>query len=250
MTDERGARLRATAELIPSGSRVADVGTDHGRLPRFVLSSGRASYCVATERHETRLARVRRPPPEGTSASRLELRWGDGLDPLRPDDRLDVIVLAGMGARTIVRILDNPRRARLGARRLVLQPQSEIALLRRWLASRKLVIVAETLVRDRGHFYVALAAENGSGSPCAGHPRLSEDELFEVGPCLVASRDPLVRRYWRLRRRREERILERARGAGCRAARRRHDLACRVLALLGSPDAGQSDPSRKSLDGR
>jgi len=233
MTEERGARLRAAAGLIPAGSRVADIGSDHGQLPRMLLSSGRASFCVATERRERQLARIRRPPAEDPLASRLVLRSGDGLRPLRPDDRLDVVVLAGMGARTIVRILDDPCRVGLRVRRLVIQPQSEIARLRRWLASRELRIVDETLVRDRGHYYVALAAESGPGGACAGHPHLNEEDLFEVGPCLLASRDPLVRRYWRVRRRREERVLLRARGAGRAAATRRRDLACKVLALLG-----------------
>lgn len=233
MTDEHGARLRATAGLIPEGSRVADIGTDHGHLPRLLLSSGRASYCVATELRESRLARTRQPPADDPLAPRLVLRWGDGLVPLRPDDRLDVIVLAGMGARTIVRILEDPCRVGLGVGRLVIQPQSEIALVRRWLASREFHIVDETLAHERGHFYVALAATTGPGEPCAGHPRLTEEDLFEVGPCLVASGDPQLRRYWRHRRRREERILDRARGAGRAAALRRRDLACRVLALIG-----------------
>ena len=44
-------RLAAIADAIEPGSRVADVGTDHGKLPLWLAASGRAAYCLATERN-------------------------------------------------------------------------------------------------------------------------------------------------------------------------------------------------------
>lgn len=234
MTDGGLSRLATTATLVPFRSRVADIGTDHAALPRLLLASGRACYCVATERRERQLPRLTSAECDDVA---LELRWGDGLAPLRASDRLDVVVLGGMGARTILRILDDPRREELGVGRWVIQPQSEIARVRGWLASRGLGIVAERLVLDRGHFYVALAAEVRGAGIGEGWPGLDEDDLLEAGPCLLRSGDALVRRYWRFRERREERILRQARGAGRDAARRRHAQARRVLAALPeSPD--------------
>ena len=40
-------RLAAIAGEIAPGSRVADVGTDHGRLPLWLAANGIVAYCLA-----------------------------------------------------------------------------------------------------------------------------------------------------------------------------------------------------------
>src|SRR6476661_1445037 len=106
MTRPLDDRLLAIAALIPAGARVADVGSGHGLLPRHLLATGRAAWCVATERDARRLRSVLGDPEE----PRLSLRHGDGLDPLLPEERLDVVVLAGLGGPSIARILGSPLR--------------------------------------------------------------------------------------------------------------------------------------------
>ena len=106
-------RLAAIAEAIAPGSRVADVGSDHGKLALWLAAGGRAAYCLATEETETLLARVARPPAGAPWAGRVAYRAGDGLAAIRPGDRIDTIVLAGLGGRTVVRLLDGSGALRL-----------------------------------------------------------------------------------------------------------------------------------------
>ena len=157
-TQKSRGRLATVAGLVPAGSRVADVGTDHGRLPRLLLAHDLARSCVAID---VRAIDAVVPP---RFSGRLEFRRGAGLAALAPADAIDVVVIAGLGARSIVRILDDERRASLGARRFVLQPQSEPALLRRWLASAGLGIVEERVALDRGRLYPVIAAEPAPGA--------------------------------------------------------------------------------------
>ncbi len=139
------------------GSRVADVGTGHGKLPLRLLASGRAAHCVATERNPRLLTEARRRAVDRLPG--VELRAGDGLAALHSADRIDVVVLAGMGSRKMIRILDDERLLRLAVRRLVLQPQCEAPLLRRWLAGQGFCIVAERYPVERGRSYVVMAAD-------------------------------------------------------------------------------------------
>jgi tRNA (adenine22-N1)-methyltransferase len=148
-------RLAAIASLVPQGARVADVGTDRALLPRVLLRTGRASYCLAIDR-SPQVIRAARLALAGFDGP-LELRCGDGLAAIVERDRIDVVVLAGLGARSIVRVLDDPRRLLLRPSRLVLQPQSEPERLRGWLAAEGLELVGERHARERGRSYVVLA---------------------------------------------------------------------------------------------
>ena len=41
-------RLRLLAEMTPSGGRLADIGTDHGYLPVWLLQEGRIPSAIAS----------------------------------------------------------------------------------------------------------------------------------------------------------------------------------------------------------
>ena len=42
-------RLRLLADMVPEGARLADVGTDHGYLPVFLLQKGRIAGAIASD---------------------------------------------------------------------------------------------------------------------------------------------------------------------------------------------------------
>lgn len=226
-------RLGAVASLVPQGSRVADVGTDRGLLPRLLLATGRASHCIGTEIGGPAGRGPFDPAGRGRHRERLEFRAGFGLRVLAEADRIDVLVLSGLGARTIVRILEDRAPAELGIKRLVLQPQSEPGTVRRWLFAHDFAIVAERMALERGRYYVAMGAEPGGSQPGPDHPRLDRAAIEEAGPCLLRSGDPLVREYWERVLHEQRQILERAQGGtGREAAERLSRIARDVLADL------------------
>jgi tRNA (adenine22-N1)-methyltransferase len=231
------ARLAALVELVPAGSTVADIGADHGLLARWLLTSGRASRCIVTELDARRLARVRGFPAGDAHAARLELRCGDGLDPLRPGDRIDVAVLAGMGAGTLCRILAFDRLHALGIRRLVVQPTTDPGVVRRHLRLGGFRPVEEVLGRERGRFFAALAAEPGAPhDPPAG---LAAGDVDEAGPLLLAAAGEAFRVYWEDERARLDAVLAAATpGPGRTAALTRRATAERLLGWVASRRPG------------
>jgi tRNA (adenine22-N1)-methyltransferase len=214
-------------------------------VPRLLLSTGRADHCIATELRGIEPGRGLANPER--FGPRLELRQGSGLDALDAEDRVDVVILSGLGARTIVRILEAGPVAELGIGRLVVQPQSEPARVRRWLLGHGYGIVAEKIALERSRFYVAMAAEPGADGSRPVDPRLDQAVVEEAGPCLVRSGDPLVRACWERVLRAQERILRRApAGRGRVAAEGRRELARKVLELLDS--FGEREPGGPEAD--
>lgn len=228
--------------MVPTGSRVADIGTDHGALAVQLLRSGRAVHCIATDTREAVRTEARRSRWDAEFETDLEVRIGDGLDVLEPTDRIDVLVIAGLGCGAICRILSHPVLEPLGVRRVIVQPQTEAPRLRRWLVRRRLRIVDETLVRDRWRFYFVIAAEPGHPVAIDPHPDLDEEELLEAGPCLVRTGGVDVIAYWTRQLERNRRILTRASpGPGRQRAEKTVHLATRVLQMVDR-DATRGGP--------
>jgi tRNA (adenine22-N1)-methyltransferase len=238
MPSQRGngssPRLDAVAALVLSGGVAADIGTDHGRLARMLVASGRVRRCIASERGAARLANFRALSPRHELAGRLELRVGDGLDVLRPDDHVRTVVLAGLGARTIVSLLERGGLARLGVRRLVLQPQTEPQLVRRWVVAHGHAIADERIAREADRFYELLAAEPDPGATLPRHPLLPPEDLLQAGPRLVERRDPLLAEMWSRRLARLEEVGRGARGERP-SLRARILQARRILAVCELP---------------
>jgi len=230
-------RLQAVTEAIARGSRVADIGSDHGRLPRLLIRSGRATWCIATENGSGPASRLRAGVAACTDADRIEIRQGDGLEPLRPEDRIDGIVLSGIGGATMLSILDAARLQALGIRWLVLQPQSGWAALRAGLAHRGWSVSTERLVRDRGRFYTIMRAAAGAAGPAVPEG-FNEREWYELGPCWLRDRDPAAIEYWTERSSNARNRLRHARGDGLLHARGECELADRALAALKPPRVG------------
>jgi tRNA (adenine22-N1)-methyltransferase len=229
-------RLAALADAIAPGSRVADVGSDHGLLPLWLAASGRAAYCLAAEKTEELLAGVARPPAGAPWAAGLGYRAGDGLGAIRPDDRIDTIVLAGLGGRTIVRLLGAAEAESPALKLLVLQPRSEPALTRLWLSNHGWRPFGERLTLERGRFHLTLAAARGDDTELYAHPSLRREDLLAAGPLLVRSGSPEIGRYWRSEQVRLAGIVAGSR-SGPSSVRARDDLAraLRVIAVISPP---------------
>ena len=157
-------RLRRIAEAIPNGARLADIGTDHAYLPVWLLREGRIPHAIASDIHQGPLERARRTAEAYGAASRIDFRLCAGLERIAPGEA-DAIVVAGMGAETIVSILSAAPWLRESGAVLLLQPMTKAEVLRRWLTENGFRIASELLVEDRGTIYAVLRAEAGQSLP-------------------------------------------------------------------------------------
>jgi len=148
-------RLRACCEFLSPGCRVADVGTDHGYLGIWLLTQGLASSVIASDIGEGPLSAAKANARRFGCADRMEFYLSDGVQNIPRD--FDALVIAGMGAQTMVHILSCA--PWLPGRSLVLQPQNKPWLLRSWLSENGWHIRRETLVRDGRFLYAVMEAE-------------------------------------------------------------------------------------------
>ena len=115
-------RLQLLADMVPEGCRLADVGTDHGYLPVYLLQRRRIRGAVAADIGAEPLAHARRTA-EAYGVEGIDFRLCDGLRDITPDE-VDTVVIAGMGGETIIALpplswacKDRERRVRHGCHR-------------------------------------------------------------------------------------------------------------------------------------
>jgi len=186
-----GARLTTIAGLVPSGSRLADVGTDHAYLPVWLIKEGVINRAIASDIAEGPCAAARATVALAGTDKAVEVRKGDGLSCLAPGE-INTVVIAGMGGTTIIEILQAQPQVTEGIDTFILQPMVGASQLREWINRQGLDLADELLCEESGRIYVVLLVKRPS-TPMS-QPVFNREEL-EVGPCLIKKGGALYERY-------------------------------------------------------
>ena len=149
-------RLYTVSTLVPRGARVADIGTDHGHLPIYLIREGISPFCLACDIKEKPLSSAKENI-EKTSTPNIETRLGAGLNPVSPDE-VDCITIAGMGGEVIASILEDAPWVRAEKYTLILQPMTSADALRRYLAEKGFSIEIETACEENRKVYTVIKA--------------------------------------------------------------------------------------------
>ena len=148
-------RLAAAFAYVRPGHAAADIGCDHGKLTAALAGSGRCPLVLACDLRPDPLEKARRLcAPYG---EKVQCRLGNGLSVVAPGEVEDIII-AGMGAETIIEILEAAPWVRDTRYNLVLVPATKHSILRRWLARSGFALVGETLCQAAGRWYAVMNA--------------------------------------------------------------------------------------------
>ena len=151
-------RLLSCADYVRAGAVFADIGTDHGYLPIFLLNTGRIQRAYLSDVNNGPLASAERNARDNGLYDKCEFILTDGAAALSGKGITDYAI-CGMGGELIARIVeDAPHLKEIGTR-LILQPMTKQEHLRRYLASNGFSVLDERFSFDSGKYYVTLLAE-------------------------------------------------------------------------------------------
>lgn len=163
-------RLHACCHYIQKGDRVADVGCDHGYLGIYLLTNHIASFVFAADINEMPLKSAMNNAERFGISEGIQFFLSNGLQNV--PHNFDTLVCAGMGADTIISILEAAPWLCDGMHRLVLQCQSKTHLLRKYLAHAGWLISEESVLRDGRFLYTVMSVQwdpNNSATTIGGH---------------------------------------------------------------------------------
>lgn len=198
-------RLRTVAEMIGKTDVLCDIGCDHGYLPIYLLGNQKIKKAYACDLRDGPLKTASKNIAAYHMKDHIVTVKSDGLRELGSVS-FDVISICGMGGRLIAQILENDIEIARRANYLVLQPQSEIPVLRRFLAENGFVIEEEKIAVEDRRFYVVMSVSKGVEP--------YRDEMsYLLGRKLLDRKDELTRQYLLKEKQRFQTILNARGGA-------------------------------------
>lgn len=197
---ELSRRLQAVADLVSVGLVVADVGTDHGYIPIYLIETGKCKKAFAMDVNRGPLLRANEHIAEHGLEDKIETRLSDGVKQLNVGE-CDAVVIAGMGGALTIKILEEGRSVFQSLREFILQPQSELHKVREYLLEQGYCIVAEDMVQEDGKFYPMMKVINGASD--AYHAI-----EFRYGKFLLSEKHPVLKAFLKKEKQTKNMILQ------------------------------------------
>ena len=187
-------RLMTAAALVTQGYTLADVGTDHGYIPIYLLQQKKIPAAIAMDINEGPLERAKKHIALYGLQAYIQTRLSDGVAALKPGE-VEAVLIAGMGGGLVMHILKDGEKVCQSAKELILQPQSEIEHVREFLREEGYTILAEDMVYEDGKFYpmmkVQYQGENENAQKASEVLKLSD--LY--GGLLLQNRHPVLKTF-------------------------------------------------------
>ena len=155
-------RLKTAASLVSEGVVLADVGTDHGYVPIYLLEQKKIRCAIAMDINKGPLERAKEHIQLYGMDAYIQTRLSDGVAALQMGEA-DSILVAGMGGGLVMHILEEGKAVCQAAGELILQPQSELSGVRDYLAKNGYMIDAERMVFEDGKYYPMMRVHYQTG---------------------------------------------------------------------------------------
>lgn len=182
-------RLQTVASFVPTGSVVADIGSDHAYLPCYLVENKIATTAIAGEVVKGPYDSAVRQVRANGLTNQIAVRLADGLAAINKEDLVDTITIAGMGGPLIVTILEKHPDKLEHVTRLILQPNIHAKVIREWALKNGWAILDERILEEDDKIYEILVLQRGQ-------MHLTESEIL-LGGHLIAQRNPIFEKKWR-----------------------------------------------------
>ena len=181
-------RLEEISKLVDKGCIIADIGTDHGYIPVYLLEKNIVPYAILSDINKGPLENASEEVRKRKLTDKVSLRLGGGLSVLK-EGEVDEIIIAGMGGILISEIIEADYNICKSAKKLILQPMQAQEELRRYLINNKFEIIGEHITNEDFRIYQIIEARYNPEYIFDGN-----EIEYEFPKKLVEKKDPLVKK--------------------------------------------------------
>lgn len=207
-------RMQAVADMVVE-KKVVDIGCDHAFVSIYLAQKPGVEAVIAMDVKKGPVDIARANVASHNLTHKIDVRMSNGFEALE-EGEAQAAVIAGMGGYLMIDILKAGYKHLDNGINLVLQPQSDIDAVRRYLASIGYDIKQEEMLIDEGKYYTIIRAEKME----AGQINYTEDH-YCYGPVLLDNKHPVLKEYLELSRTKNNELMEKLSVMGTEKAQER-----------------------------
>ncbi|MDD4705943.1 MAG: class I SAM-dependent methyltransferase [Bacilli bacterium] len=151
-------RLKSIAGLIKKEDKVMDIGCDHALLGIYLVKNKSLEKIVVSDINQKALNNALKNIKKYKLQDKIDARLSDGISII--DQNINTVIISGLGTNTIIKILSHPNLTQIN--KLIIQSNNDHYLLRKYLVLKEYYITHESIVYDKGHYYINIVFEKGN----------------------------------------------------------------------------------------
>lgn len=180
-------RLETVAGMVTKGNTVADIGTDHGYVPIYLIENNISPLAYAMDINEGPIEIAKANVESAGLSEQIKVIQSDGMEKLS-SGMADTVIIAGMGGELIIDILTKSA-VNDSVKEFILSPHKRVDLVRKFIIDNGWHISEEKMLIDAGKFYTVMKAEKGSEIT----PYTEEEYLY--GRLLLNEKNEILKEY-------------------------------------------------------
>ena len=187
-------RLQELAKTVKLCNLVVDVGTDHAKLPIFLINNQQTQQVIAIENKILPLHNAMQAILNAQLQNKITLSYSDGLNYVHalsnPKFLIDYIIVSGVGGNNIADILKYVDL--LNVDYLLLQPTKAEPKLRAFLQKKNWLVQDEKIIYANKVYYEQILCHKKKGMPIQSRI----DIVY--GPILYQKKSDLFIKKWQM----------------------------------------------------
>ncbi|MDD2505019.1 MAG: class I SAM-dependent methyltransferase [Bacilli bacterium] len=150
-------RLKSIAGLIYETDNVIDIGCDHALLGIYLVKNKILDYIIVSDVNQNAIQNALKNIKKHKLEKKVDARLGFGLSVI--EVHTDTVVISGLGTNTIIKILSSSKLKQI--KKLIIQANNDHYLLRRYMVLKGFYISHESVVYEKGHYYINIVFLRG-----------------------------------------------------------------------------------------
>ncbi|MBU5483500.1 class I SAM-dependent methyltransferase [Clostridium sp. MSJ-11] len=181
-------RLKTMANMVDKCCCCADIGTDHGYIPIYLIKKGICDKAIASDINKGPCNKAKKNIKKEELEDKIECRIGGGLTTIKVGEA-NVAVIAGMGGNLIRDIIEESIEVFKNLDYVIVQPVQNPEVLREYIYSKGYTIIEEELCFEEEKYYeiMKIAYDNKIEKV--------DSIFYEVSYYLVKNNHPLIKEF-------------------------------------------------------
>lgn len=150
-------RLKSIAGLVYETDNVIDIGCDHALLSIYLVKNKILKNMIVSDVNNNAIKNGIKNIKKYKLEKKIDARLGFGLTVI--DVHTDTVIISGLGANTIMKILSSPDLKQIN--KLIIQANNDHFPLRRFMILKGFYISHESVVYEKGHYYINIVFLRG-----------------------------------------------------------------------------------------